>query len=91
MRITQVTRRDIADAIMVEKINWAGRLEEQEFLARLFDLSSLPSTDGRFGNAAGDIWQHRSLNPTDWSDDWAEKRGQATFREGWGLIGRVKK
>lgn len=55
---------------MIEKINWSGRLEEQEFLARLFDLSSLPSTDGRFRNAAGDIWQHRINNPTDWNDDW---------------------
>jgi hypothetical protein len=70
MRITQTTRRDIADAITVEQINWAGRLEEQEFLARLFDLSSLPSTDVRFKNASGDIWQHRINNPTDWKDNW---------------------
>lgn len=70
MRITKITRRDIADAITVESVNWAGRLEEQEFLARLFDLGSLPSTDGRFKNAAGDIWQHRVNNPTDWNDDW---------------------
>uniref|UniRef100_UPI004055CA98 abortive infection family protein n=1 Tax=Candidatus Electronema sp. TaxID=2698783 RepID=UPI004055CA98 len=70
MRITQITRRDIADAITVEQINWAGRLEEQEFLTRLFDLSSLPSFDSRFKDASGDIWQHRINNPTDWDDDW---------------------
>jgi hypothetical protein len=70
MRITQITRRDIADAMMVEQINWAGRLEEQDFLARLFDLGSLPSTDGRFKNAGGDIWQHRVNHPTDWNHDW---------------------
>ncbi|WP_417910801.1 abortive infection family protein [Candidatus Electronema sp. PJ] len=70
MKITQITRRDIADAIIVEQINWAGRLEEQEFLARLFDLSSLPSFDSRFKDASGDIWQHRINNPTDWDDDW---------------------
>jgi hypothetical protein len=70
MRITQITRRDIADAIIVEQINWSGRLEEQEFLARLFDLSSLPSFDSRFKDASGDIWQHRINNPTDWDDDW---------------------
>jgi hypothetical protein len=38
-------------------------------LARLFDLQNLPSTDGRFDNAAGDIWQHR-VNNSDWDDDW---------------------
>jgi hypothetical protein len=70
MRITQITRRDIADVIIVEQINWAGRLEEQEFLARLFDIDSMPSFDSRFKNASGDIWQHRINNPTDWSDNW---------------------
>ncbi len=70
MKISQITRRDIADAIIVEQINWAGRLEEQEFLARLFDLGSLPSFDSRFKNASGDIWQHRINNPTDWGDNW---------------------
>src|SRR5664280_3369646 len=30
----------------------------------------MPSTDGRFKNAAGDIWQHRVNNPQDWEDDW---------------------
>ncbi len=70
MRISQITRRDIADAITVEGVNWNGRLEESEFLVRIFDLNSLPSTDGRFKDAAGDIWQHRVNNPEDWSDDW---------------------
>lgn len=70
MRISQITRRDIADAITVEGVNWNGRLEESEFLARIFDLNSLPSTDGRFKDAAGDIWQHRVNNPEDWNDDW---------------------
>jgi hypothetical protein len=69
MQITQVTRRDIADSIMVEQVNWSGRLEEPEFLARIFDLDSLPSTDGRFSNASGDIWQHR-VNNYDWEDNW---------------------
>lgn len=69
MHITQVTRRDIADAIIVEQVNWSGRLEEPEFLARIFDLTSLPSTDPRFSNAAGDIYQHR-INNYDWDNDW---------------------
>jgi hypothetical protein len=28
------------------------------------------STDTRFKDAAGDIYQHRVLNPMDWDDDW---------------------
>lgn len=69
MKITQITRRDIIDALTVEKISWSGRLEEAEFLSRLFDLVALPSTDHRFPDAAGDIWQHR-VNNFDWNDDW---------------------
>ena len=69
MKISQITRRDIVDAIIVEKINWSGRLEESEFLSRLYDLQSLPSGDRRFSDAAGDIWQHR-VNNYDWEDDW---------------------
>lgn len=69
MRISEITRRDIIDAIQEESVNLYGRLEEPEFLSRLFDLSSLPSTDGRFRDAAADIWQHR-INNHDWPDDW---------------------
>ena len=56
MKISQLTRRDIIDSMVAEKVNWCGRLEESEFLSRLFDLQSLPSTDGRFKDAAGDIF-----------------------------------
>jgi hypothetical protein len=45
-----------------EEGHWPGRLEEPEFLMRLWDLESMPSTDGRFSNAAEDIWQHRVDN-----------------------------
>jgi hypothetical protein len=69
MKISQLTRRDIIDSMLAEKVNWSGRLEEPEFLARLFELQSLPSTDDRFKDAAGDIWQHR-VNNFDWDDDW---------------------
>ena len=70
MRITEITRRDIADSIVDQEINWSGRLEETEFLARLYDLEFLPSTDRRFDDARSDIWQHRIRNPDDWGDDW---------------------
>lgn len=69
MKISQLTRRDIVDSIVTEGINWSGRFEESEFLARLFDLQALPSNDHRFKDAAGDIWKHRVVNQ-DWESDW---------------------
>ncbi len=69
MEISEITRRDLFDAMRLEGVNWSGRLEEQEFLARIYDLSKLPSFDHRFRNVAGDIWQHR-VNNLDWEDDW---------------------
>ena len=69
MRITTITRKGLIDAIVVEKINWAGSMEEPEFLSRLYDLSEMRSTDSRFADAAGDIWQHR-VNNDDWDDEW---------------------
>lgn len=69
MKITSITRKDLFDAMVVERVNWAGTLEEPEFLARLYDLKSLHSMDSRFRDAAGDIWQHR-INNYDWEDHW---------------------
>lgn len=69
-RITEITRRNIFDFIQVEGFNWSGRLEESDFLSRVFDLKNTPSTDSRFKDAAGDIWQHRVNNPNDWPDNW---------------------
>lgn len=66
-RITEITRRDIWDAL--SSVNLWGRIEEVEFLERLYDLDSLPSGDSRFPTARGDIIQHR-LSNSDWEDDW---------------------
>lgn len=46
-----------------------GRLSEIDFLSRLYDLDKMPSTDNRFSNASGDIWQH-TVNNNDWEDYW---------------------
>lgn len=67
--ITEVTRRAIFDHFTVSHIGWSGRMNEDDFLARIFDLNSLKSTDSRYNNAAGDIYQHRVRN-NDWDDDW---------------------
>ena len=65
--ISEVTRRSIID--FLSSISWSGRLQEDEFLSRLYDLTKMKSTDGRYKNAAGDIRQHRVYN-NDWSDGW---------------------
>ena len=70
MKITEATRRDLIDSILLENVRWSGRLEEPDFLARIFDIQNLPSKDYRFTSAYRDIWQHRVNNPTDWDDDW---------------------
>ena len=56
-------------------------MEESEFLSRLFNLSSLRSTDSRFSDAAGDIWQHR-VNNFDWDDDWVFYDGRFNLMNG---------
>lgn len=68
--VSRETRQNIVDGLKIDNVAWSGRLDEVEFLERLFDLESLPSHDSRFKNAAGDIWQHRVNNPMDWDDDW---------------------
>ena len=69
MKISEITRRDIFDALFVGGSHWAGRLENLEFLSRLFDLENLPSHDHRFQSAYTDIWQH-TVNNDDWPGDW---------------------
>lgn len=68
-KISQITRQNIFDFIQVEEFWWPGRLEESNFLSRMFGLEDMASYDDRFPNAAGDIWQHR-VNNNDWEDDW---------------------
>jgi hypothetical protein len=68
-RITQLTRREIFDYIRTGGGPWWGRLDEIDFLARLYDLESMPSTDSRYPTASGDIFQHR-VNNFDWDDYW---------------------
>jgi len=68
-RISEPTRRDIVDAMVVERVRWSGRLEEPDFLSRLFDLNSLPSHDHRYTTAYADIHKHQVMN-NDWEPDW---------------------
>lgn len=69
MKITEITRRSIFDYIMLNNINWSGRIDETEFVARLYDTKSMQSFDSRYPSFAGDIRQHR-INNYDWDDYW---------------------
>ncbi len=79
MKISELTRRDIFDSL--RGVDIYGRLEETEFLSRLYDLEKLPSSDSRFKDAAGDIWQHR-VNNYDWEDGWVFDDSRFNLRDG---------
>ncbi len=65
MKITEITRRNIIDHLLILGGKLYERLGLIDFLKRTWDLENMPSTDSRFENAEGDIWQHMVNN-----DDW---------------------
>jgi AbiJ N-terminal domain 3 len=67
--ITDITRRAIIDQLTSARVAWADRLEEPDFLSRLYNLAELPSTDRRVRDAYADIYMHR-VTWHDWEDDW---------------------
>ncbi len=73
--VSELTRRDILDSLLL-KGRIEGRLELIEFLNRIWDLSTMPSEDPRFDNAAEDIWKHMVAN-----DDWTESHLYSTRLE----------
>ncbi|TDW26938.1 abortive infection family protein [Cryobacterium psychrophilum] len=68
-RISQVTRRKIADSIALAPFSWSGTLDEPNFLARIYDLRTMRSTDTRYTHAYDDIYQHQVRND-DWGAGW---------------------
>lgn len=67
--INKATRNDIFDALRLERVSFAGQFNDVDFLTRLYNLQLLPSHDGRYKDAAGDIWQH-TVNNDDFEFDW---------------------
>jgi hypothetical protein cdifQCD-2_16846 len=80
--ITEITKRDIFDILtngieyvdafcetITEFYPYYGRLEEIEFLNRLYKLKRIKSYDSRFINAEEDIWQH-TVNNQDYPYNW---------------------
>jgi hypothetical protein len=63
MKITELTRTDIVDALLLDKEHpFHGNLDMISFLKRVWPLETMPSGDSRFENAEGDIWQHTVNN-----------------------------
>jgi hypothetical protein len=46
-----------------------GKNDLLKFFDRVYNLKTLKSTDSRYSNAEGDIWQH-TINNDDWESDW---------------------
>jgi predicted ATPase len=67
--ISETTKREIFDILTINQVEIYGKLTEVEFLKRIYILSELPSTDGRYKNAEGDIIQH-TVNNDDWPSNW---------------------
>ena len=74
-RITEITKLDILNlfrnGLQMEDpfdvqppamYNYCGRLQEIDFLKRLYNLKSMQSYDSRFVNAEQDIFQHTVMN-----------------------------
>ncbi len=62
-------RKNIFSAITAANITWSGRLDEDLFLSRICDLTSLPAFDKSYKNAAEEIFFHR-VKSYDWPQDW---------------------
>ncbi len=64
-KITAITRRNIADELNIGKLWYNGRLDEPDFLSRLYDLKNLLSRDYRYNNVnSGSIDPpFRSIDP----------------------------
>lgn len=64
--LSDITRGKIIDKL-VSELGYSifGKLQITDFLKRVWDIDNMPSTDKRFKNATGDIWQHMVNN-----DDW---------------------
>lgn len=92
-RITEITKRDILDlfqnGLEIDEFfqtrtvtyNYYGRLEEIDFLKRLYDLERMPSFDSRFANAEQDMWQH-TVNNDDYPYCWVFEDKRFNLQDG---------
>lgn len=74
--ITEFTRRDLFDRLVLEGIDWSGRMGESAFLERIFKISGLPSQDSRVSTMLSDVALHRE-NFYDWGGpEWVYDDGR---------------
>ncbi|MBG9813634.1 hypothetical protein ABD68_19250 [Bacillus endophyticus] len=59
--ISEITRKNVLNEIYRD-FNFTGKMDIVTFCKRIWDLDNMPSTDSRFENASGDIWQHMINN-----------------------------
>ncbi len=52
------------------EMTFCGKLEEFDFINRIFDTHNLPPSYKRFSNAAEEIWNHTVNNPNDFPPFW---------------------
>lgn len=67
--ITEITRKDILDALRLGNTWYFGECSEIDFLKRVFNLDDIPSNDSRFKTFESDYIQH-TVNNYDWDDYW---------------------
>jgi hypothetical protein len=66
-RISVITRQELVDRILLADPSFfPGRFGLLTFLKRVWPLTQMSSTDSRFKDAEGDIWQH-TVNNDDWT------------------------
>ncbi|RZK29380.1 MAG: hypothetical protein EOO61_20730, partial [Hymenobacter sp.] len=68
-QISQNSRNQIADELGLMSSSYSGKLDEPNFLSRLFDLHQMPSRDPRYNNAYDEIYKHMVMN-RDWNGNW---------------------
>ena len=66
-KISELTRRDVIDVLLIPEQEFYGQLDLIVFLKAIRPLNEMPSTDFRFADAEGDICQHM-INNHDWSN-----------------------
>src|SRR5947207_1527136 len=64
--ISEFARRDVIDELLLRDSPFNGKFDVIEFLALVWDLEAIPSTDSRYPTMRQDIAQHIIFNE-DWT------------------------
>jgi hypothetical protein len=67
MEFSTELRKALLRHVARNGLTWSGGVDAPDFYGQFYDLEKLPSSDPRYANAAGDMWQH-TVNNNDWLD-----------------------